>query len=116
MEYRLITIINLGYASPNTDSLEVNPVEIWGLDNSEGEKFTHIGYKYPPELDAVTIHTQIEKGDPTGDLIAFVAYEGETLTIGEDVSDPVAVLIADFGWAEETILNGSGLPEVPEEG
>ncbi|MBI9087560.1 MAG: hypothetical protein JEZ11_28485 [Desulfobacterales bacterium] len=115
MQYRIITVINLGYASPDTASPDVNPVEIWGLDNRDGEKFAHIGYDYPPELDAVTIHMQIEKGDPTGDLICFIAYEGETLTIGEDVSDPIAVLIADFGWSEETFLNGKGLPEVPEE-
>ena len=115
MKHRKITIANLGYASSDTESSGVNSVEIQGLDNTEGKKFTHVGYDYPAELDSITVHMRIEKGDPTGDLIAFVAYEGETLVIGEDVPDPVAVLIADFGWAEGTFLNGNGLPEVPEE-
>ncbi|MBI9078883.1 MAG: hypothetical protein JEY79_03980 [Pseudodesulfovibrio sp.] len=114
MKYRLITIVNLGYASPDTESPEVNPVDIWGLDNLDDEKFSHIGYDYPPEIAAVTVHMQIEKGGPTGNLTGFVAYKGETLTIGEDILDPVAVLIADFGWSEKTSLDSDGLPEIPE--
>lgn len=110
MKYRMITVANLGYANPDSASPDVSPVEIFGLDNHDDQRFVHLGYDYPADLDAVTIHKRIERADATGDLLCLVAYEGDDLTVGADVTDPVAILVSVFGWSEGASLDADGLP------
>lgn len=112
MQYRIITVPNLGYASPDVANPDITPVEIWGLDNRDDQRFQHLGYAWP-DLSGVTVHRTCERGGPVEDKTILVAYEG-ALAIGVDVpvADVVPLLIADYGWPEGTTLV-DGLPVAP---
>lgn len=114
MIYCEFVVQNMGYVSPSASAPTLNPVEIWGLDNGPDEEFAHLGYDYPAELSDVTVHWREERGGPTDDKHILIAYEGDALSIGTDVAetDVVALLVADYGWPEDTTLV-DGLPHNP---